>query len=148
MSFWKFDLMSRSNQTWLEKLMLHISRSVSSSWTHQRCFHCFSLSLSRVIAEKLLVTSHDLIDAEDMRNMCGKDVSTGVLKRRRGAVPFFEIPAVYHKGCPRCPVQTLSGRREWNLVKWITDSAPADPIIDTVTLTAHNVGRRITFPLK
>ena len=36
---------------WSEKTMRHISRSVSSSWTHQRCFHRFTLSLSKVIAE-------------------------------------------------------------------------------------------------
>ena len=41
--------------------MLHISRSVSSAWTHLWCcFHRSSLSLSKVIAEKLLVTFHDL----------------------------------------------------------------------------------------
>ena len=46
--------------TWSEKVMLHISRSVSSAWTHLWCFHRSSWSLSKVIAEKLLVTFHDL----------------------------------------------------------------------------------------
>ena len=40
--------------------MLHISQFVSSAWTHTWCFHCSSLSLSKGIAEKLLVTFHDL----------------------------------------------------------------------------------------
>ena len=43
-----------------EKIILHISRSVWSSWTHLRCFHRFSWCLSKVIAEELLVTFHDL----------------------------------------------------------------------------------------
>ena len=38
--------------TWSEKFMLHTNRSVSSSSTHLRCFHRFSLPLSKVIAEK------------------------------------------------------------------------------------------------
>ena len=46
--------------TWPEKIMLHISRSVSSAWTHLLCFHRSSLSLSKVILEKLLVTFHGL----------------------------------------------------------------------------------------
>ena len=46
--------------TWLVKVMLHISISVSSAWTHLWCFHRSSLSPSNVIAEKLLVTFHDL----------------------------------------------------------------------------------------
>ena len=46
--------------TWSEKIMLHITRSVWSSWTHICCFHCSSWSLSKVIAEKPLVTFHDL----------------------------------------------------------------------------------------
>ena len=52
--------------TWSEKFMLHISRSVSSAWTHLWCFHRSSLSLSNVIAKKLLVTFHDLKDIGDM----------------------------------------------------------------------------------
>ena len=46
--------------TWMEKVMLHISRFVSLSWTHLKCFHYSSLSLSKVIAEKLPVTFNDL----------------------------------------------------------------------------------------
>ena len=46
--------------TWPEKVMLHISRSASSSWTHLWWFHRSSWSLSKVIPEKLLVTFHDL----------------------------------------------------------------------------------------
>ena len=46
--------------TWSQKVMLHASRSVSSAWTHQWCFHRSSLSLSKTIAEKLLVIFHDL----------------------------------------------------------------------------------------
>ena len=46
--------------TWSEKVILHISRSVWSSWTHLWCFHCYSWSLSKVISEKLPVTFHDL----------------------------------------------------------------------------------------
>ena len=46
--------------TWSEKVMLHISRIVSSAWTHQRCFHRSSWPLIKVIAEKLLITFHDL----------------------------------------------------------------------------------------
>ena len=42
------------------KVMLHIIRSVSSALTHLWCFYCSSLSLSKVIAEKLLATCHDL----------------------------------------------------------------------------------------
>ena len=38
--------------TWSGKVMLHINRSVSSSSTHLRCFHRFSLFLSKIIAEK------------------------------------------------------------------------------------------------
>ena len=44
----------------IEKVMWHISRSVSSCWTQLRCFHRFSWSLSKVIAEKLPVIFHDL----------------------------------------------------------------------------------------
>ena len=44
----------------LENVMLHISRSVWSSWTHLWCFHCSSWSLLKVIAKKLLVTFYDL----------------------------------------------------------------------------------------
>ena len=43
-----------------EKVMLHIGRSASSAWAHLWCFQCSSLSLLNVIAEKLLVTFHDL----------------------------------------------------------------------------------------
>ena len=46
--------------TWSEKVIFHNSRSVLSSWTHLWCFHRSSLSLSKAIAEKLLVTLHDL----------------------------------------------------------------------------------------
>ena len=47
--------------TWLENVMLHISRSGWSSWAHLWFFFFFSSwSLSKVIAEKLLVTFHDL----------------------------------------------------------------------------------------
>ena len=43
------------------KVILYISQSVSSAWTHLLvwCLHCSSLSLSKVIAEKLLVTFPD-----------------------------------------------------------------------------------------
>ena len=46
--------------TWPEKVMLHISRSAWSTWTHLWSFHRSSWSLSKVIPEKLLVTFHDL----------------------------------------------------------------------------------------
>ena len=46
--------------TWSEKVMLHIDWSVLSAWTHLWCFHRSSWSLSKVIAEKLIVTFHDL----------------------------------------------------------------------------------------
>ena len=46
--------------TWSEKVMLHIRRSVSSAWTQLCCFHRSSWSLSKVIAEQLLVTFHGL----------------------------------------------------------------------------------------
>ena len=46
--------------TWSEKFTLHISRFVSSAWTQLWCLHCSILYLSKVIAEKLLVTFHDL----------------------------------------------------------------------------------------
>ena len=47
--------------TWPEKVMLHISRSASSAWTHLWCFHRSSWSLSKGIPEKnLLVAFHDL----------------------------------------------------------------------------------------
>ena len=46
--------------TWPEKVMLHISRSAASAWTHLWCFHRSSWFLSKVIPEKLLVTFHDL----------------------------------------------------------------------------------------
>ena len=46
--------------TWPEKVMLHISRSASSAWTHLWCFHRSRWFLSKVIAEKLLVTFPDL----------------------------------------------------------------------------------------
>ena len=38
--------------TWPEKDMLHISRPVTSAWTHLWCFYRSSLSLSKVIVEK------------------------------------------------------------------------------------------------
>ena len=62
MSCWKFDLGHGQGQGHglIGKFMLHISRPVSSSGTYLRCFHCFSLSLSKVIAEKLPVTFYDL----------------------------------------------------------------------------------------
>ena len=37
--------------TWSEKIMLHLSRYVSSAWTYLWCFHRAILSLSNVIAE-------------------------------------------------------------------------------------------------
>ena len=40
--------------------MLHISRSSSSAWTQLWCCHRSSLSLQKVIDEKLMVTFHDL----------------------------------------------------------------------------------------
>ena len=43
---------------WPENFMLHISRCVSSAYTHLWYFHRSNLSLSTVIAEKLLVTFH------------------------------------------------------------------------------------------
>ena len=46
--------------TWSEKVMWHISRSVSSTWAHLRCFHRYSLSLSKVTVEKLPMTFHNL----------------------------------------------------------------------------------------
>ena len=46
--------------TWSEKLKSHISRSVSSAWTHIKCFRRSNMSLSRVFVEKLLVTFDDL----------------------------------------------------------------------------------------
>ena len=46
--------------TWSEKVMLHSNRSVWSAWTYLWCFHRSSWSLSKVIAEKLLVTFLDL----------------------------------------------------------------------------------------
>ena len=48
--------------TWLEKIIMHISRSVSSAWAciYLRCLHRSSLPLSNVIGGKLLVTFHDL----------------------------------------------------------------------------------------
>ena len=45
---------------WSEKGMMHINRSVLSTWTHLWCFHRCSWSLLKTIAEKLLVTFHDL----------------------------------------------------------------------------------------
>ena len=45
---------------WSEKVMLRISRSLWSSWIHLWCFHCSNCSLSKVIAEKMLVTFQDL----------------------------------------------------------------------------------------
>ena len=39
---------------------MHISQSVTSVWAHQWCFHRCSLSLSKDIGGKLLVTYHDL----------------------------------------------------------------------------------------
>ena len=41
-------------------VMLHISRFVASAWIHLWCFHRSSLSISKVIAEKLLATFDDL----------------------------------------------------------------------------------------
>ena len=46
--------------TWSERIVLHSSPTVSSSWTHLWYFDRSILSLSNVIAEKLLVTSNDL----------------------------------------------------------------------------------------
>ena len=43
-----------------EKVMLHTSRSASSAWAHLWCFPCSSWPLSKVIAENLLLTFHDL----------------------------------------------------------------------------------------
>ena len=40
--------------------MLYSGRSLSSVWTHLWYFHRSSLSISKVIAEKLLATFHDL----------------------------------------------------------------------------------------
>ena len=42
--------------TWSEKVVLHISPSILSAWTHLSYLHCCSLSYSKVMAEKLLVT--------------------------------------------------------------------------------------------
>ena len=46
--------------TWSERVMLYISRSVSSSLNTSMAFYCSSLSLSKVVADKLLVTFHDM----------------------------------------------------------------------------------------
>ena len=46
--------------TWPEKVMLHVSRFVSSAWARLRCFHRSSLSVSKAIAEKLLMTFRKL----------------------------------------------------------------------------------------
>ena len=46
--------------TWSEKVILHISRSVSWTWIHIRRFHRYSLSLSSYYRKKRLVTVHDL----------------------------------------------------------------------------------------
>ena len=43
-------------RTWSEKVVLYISQAVLSAWTHLWCFHSSSWSLSKFIAEKLLVT--------------------------------------------------------------------------------------------
>ena len=41
-------------------MMLYISRFVSSTLTHLKCFCCSSMSPSKFIAEKLLLTFYDL----------------------------------------------------------------------------------------
>ena len=46
--------------TWSKKGMLHFSRSLSLAWAYLWYFHRFSWPLSKVIAEKLLVTFHDM----------------------------------------------------------------------------------------
>ena len=51
--------------TWSEKVMLTIS-SLSSAWTQLWYLHRFSLPLSKVVAEKLLVTFHNLIGSVDL----------------------------------------------------------------------------------
>ena len=45
---------------WSEKVMLQVSRSVSSAWTYLWCFDCSTLSLSKGIAENLLAAFRDL----------------------------------------------------------------------------------------
>ena len=54
------NLTSGQGHDLIRKVMLHISRSVSSVWTHACCFYRSSRSLSKVIAENLLVTFRDL----------------------------------------------------------------------------------------
>ena len=47
--------------TWSKKVMLHISWSVLSSWTHLRCFYRSSLFLSNYYCRKTVrMTFHDL----------------------------------------------------------------------------------------
>ena len=48
------------NMTWSGKVMFDISRSTSSTWTHLRRFRRSGLYLSKISAEKLMVTFHDL----------------------------------------------------------------------------------------
>ena len=43
-----------------ERGILHTSRPVSPAWSHRWCLYRSNLSLSKAIAEKLLVTFHDL----------------------------------------------------------------------------------------
>ena len=92
-SCWKYDLRS-----WLwpdrksQKVMLHISRSVWSAWTQLWCFHRFSLSLSKVTAEKLLMTFHDLkteVTSGTWGRVTGRNFPMQCIKST--CYPMFEI---------------------------------------------------------
>ena len=77
--------------TWPEKVMLHISRSVSSAWTQLWYFHRSSWSLSKVIAEKLLVTFYGLKwpwGLATWRRVTGHNILTQVVKYTLN--PIFE----------------------------------------------------------
>ena len=65
------------------KVMLHINRSVWSALTHLWCFHRSNWSLSKVIAEKLLVTFYDLKSWSDLDDMARAEGSLVAIFRHR-----------------------------------------------------------------
>ena len=96
--------------TWSEKIMLHINRSVWSAWTHLWYFHCSSWSLSKIIAEKLLVTFHDL--TWPWRH--GEGSLAAIFQFRVSSLPVTRHPPA-RRGLNN-QILSLNRREEWYVV--------------------------------
>ena len=90
---------------WSDKVMLNFSRSLTSPWTHFRCFHRSSLSI-KSYCRKLLVIFHDLkwpwrhdegvtshIPIRGVKSTCKLMNSNGF---RPKEVPFNFLPLTYN----------------------------------------------------